>query len=65
MLLFQNRDKLYLLDSQSRKAREILSAAPHSITRTGARLSPDNRTIYFSVAVTEADIWLASLENPK
>ncbi len=26
-------------------------------------LSRDNRLIYFSVAVTEADIWLATLER--
>jgi eukaryotic-like serine/threonine-protein kinase len=62
-LLFQNRDKLYLADSHTRKAREIFSAAPHSITASGASLSANNRMIYFSVAIKEADIWLADLQE--
>jgi hypothetical protein len=55
------RDKLYLIDSESGKAREIFPAAPHSIPPAGARLSPDNRMIYFSVAIAEGDVWLADL----
>ena len=59
-LLFRYQSKFYLIDSQSRKSQEILSVAPHTIS--GATLSRDDRLIYFSVTVREADIWLASLE---
>jgi Tol biopolymer transport system component len=62
-LLFQNRVNLYLIDSQSGNAHGILSAVPHSIPPTGARLSSDNRMIYLSVAITESDIWLADLHR--
>lgn len=60
-LLAQNhRGKLYLMDTQSAKSREILSVAPHSLN--GTTLSRDDRRIYFSVRISEADIWLATLE---
>jgi len=59
-LLFQGQGKLYLIDTQSRKSLEILSIAPHTIS--GVALSRDDRLVYFSVVVTEADIWLATLE---
>jgi Tol biopolymer transport system component len=59
-LLFQDQGKLFLIDSRSRKAREILSVVPHGID--GPTLSRDERLMYFSVAMREADIWLATLE---
>ena len=59
-LLFKDQSKLYLIDSQSGKPREILSVAPYGIDMLA--LSRDNRLLYFSSAVTEADIWLATLE---
>ncbi len=59
-LLFFFQDKLYLLDSRTRKSQEILSVAPNRFQSLG--LSRDSRVIYFSLQTTEADIWLASLE---
>jgi Tol biopolymer transport system component len=59
-LLFQDQGKLYLIDSQSKRTREILSVAPQEIDPPA--LSRDDRLIYFSIVVTEADIWLATLE---
>jgi len=59
-LLFQDRGKLYLTGGQAGKPREILSVAPHAIDMPA--LSRDDRVIYFSVVVQEADIWLATLE---
>lgn len=60
LLLQDHRGKLYLIDSQSRNSREILSVTPHSLN--GATLSRDDRLIYFSLVVWEADIWLVTLE---
>ena len=60
-LLFTHEDKLYLVDSQSKRVREIFSAAPKSLAVSLA-ISRDNRTIYLSLGTTEADIWLMNLE---
>jgi Tol biopolymer transport system component len=60
-LLFVRQEKLYLVDSQSKKTHEVLSVAPHNLDEKLA-LSQDNHMIYFSLSQTEADIWLMSLE---
>jgi Tol biopolymer transport system component len=59
-VLFRDGDKIKLVDSQSRKTREVLSVAPNSIDSLS--VSRDDHRIYFSVIVAEADIWLMSLE---
>jgi Tol biopolymer transport system component len=62
-LLFQDRDrrKLYLIDTQSKKIHEVLSVAPHEFGN-GVSLPRDDRLIYFSLLITEADIWLLTME---
>jgi hypothetical protein len=60
-LLFQNQGKLYLIDSQSKKVRELLSVAPNEFGM-GVTISRDHRQLYFSLVTTEADIWLMNLE---
>jgi Tol biopolymer transport system component len=50
---------IYIVDSQSRKIHQVLSVAPNEVYT--AQISADNRWIYFSIEVTEADIWLANL----
>jgi hypothetical protein len=49
-LLFQ--DKIFLLDSQSKKVHEVLSVTPHNIAYA-VTLSRDDRQIYFSLVTTE------------
>jgi len=51
---------IYLVDSQSRKIHPVLSVEPNEANVVS--ISADNRWIYFSILVTEADIWLARLE---
>jgi Tol biopolymer transport system component len=65
-LVFYDESKIYLADTRSRRLREIHSAAPHIIEH-GPHLgiSRDNRWIYFSLAINEADIWLMSVESAK
>ena len=60
-LLFQHQGKLHLIDSRSKKVREILSVAPNEFG-LGVTISRDDRLIYFSLISTEADIWLMNLE---
>jgi len=59
-LLFHSDDRIYLLDSKSKKVGEVLSVAPNSLG-DGITISPDNRVLYFSLQQEEADIWLATL----
>jgi Tol biopolymer transport system component len=55
-LLYSNRGKLFVLDSVSKRSREILSVAPDDFD--GVALSPDNRTIYFTRTTQQGNIWL-------
>jgi len=60
-LLFYHEGKIYRVDSQSRRIREVLSAAPNEIEQWYA-LSRDDRLIVFTLVVVESDVWLATLE---
>ncbi len=62
-LLFLNGGKIFLLDSQSGKTRELVSVMPEEIARRGFAVSPDDHRIYFSVSTTEADVWMAEFEK--
>jgi hypothetical protein len=59
-LLFAGRGKLYIMDVASKRLREVLSAPSNNIQ--GPALSRDNRLIVFLMPVTEADVWLATLQ---
>jgi len=63
-LLFTSRippgAEIYLVDSLSRKIHPVLSLAPNGVLV--AEISADNRWIYFSLLVREADVWLVSLQ---
>jgi dipeptidyl aminopeptidase/acylaminoacyl peptidase len=58
-LLYMDRQKIYLLDTVTKRIKEVYTAAPNQIQSIG--LSPGARSIAISVAINEADIWLASL----
>jgi len=60
-LLFLHQGKLYLIDSQSKNVRELLSVSPNEFG-FGVTISRDDRQLYFSLVTTEADIWLMTLE---
>ena len=57
-LLFLDKGKISLVDSESGVARELLSIVPEEVARRGFAVSPDDRHIYFSVSTTEADVWM-------
>jgi Tol biopolymer transport system component len=61
-LLFNHQGRIWLADSETKRAHEVLSIAPYEIAPRGFAVSRDNRRIYFSLATTEADIWLLRLE---
>jgi Tol biopolymer transport system component len=59
-IIFRDQGKLYIMDTQSQKTREIFSVAPNDLD--SPVLTRDNRTIYFSLIVVQADIWMATIE---
>jgi Tol biopolymer transport system component/tRNA A-37 threonylcarbamoyl transferase component Bud32 len=62
-LLFLDRGRIHLLDSESGTTLELVSVMPEEIARRGFAVSPDDRRIYFSVSTTEADVWIAELDR--
>jgi Tol biopolymer transport system component len=52
--------QIYLVNIASRKVHPVLSVAPNGAI--SAHISADNRWIYFSLVVNEADVWLANLK---
>jgi hypothetical protein len=60
-LLYPHHDKLWALDTKTREVGEALSLERQNVSRLFA-LSPDNRTLLFGLPLSEADIWMASLE---
>ncbi len=60
-LIFLHQGRLHLLDTQTKKVREILSLAPHTAD-WDLGISADDRLIYFTLTIREADVWLASFE---
>ena len=59
-LLFDDGDKLYLLDSHSKRVREVLSIDPDRVERFS--LSRDDRYLVISRTSRESDIWLLALQ---
>jgi Tol biopolymer transport system component len=60
-LLFNHAGKLYLVDSRTKKVHEVAAVPLYEINPWHFGISSDNRLIVFSLAVTEADVWLATL----
>ncbi len=59
-LVFAHQDKLYLTHTDDKQARVIHTTTPRSLRSLD--LSSDDRSIFLSVATTEADVWLLSLD---
>jgi serine/threonine protein kinase/WD40 repeat protein len=59
-LLFRQNEKIFLVDSHTKKYYEAFNTFPHKLLQF--TLSRDNRWLYYSLEQTEADIWLLSLK---
>jgi hypothetical protein len=59
-VVFPYQSKSYVYDTLSKKAREFLSFPPYEAGF--GSVAPGGRLIYFQLAATEADVWLASFE---
>jgi len=61
-LVFSTEGNLSLVDTLTGRVREILGVAVSENSLSQPELSRDNRSIYFGLAVTEADVWLLTLQ---
>jgi eukaryotic-like serine/threonine-protein kinase len=61
-LLFPYQDKIYLVNRDHKRIRDIFSVRPYTISFHSLRLSKDNRMIYYALEMNEADIWLMTLK---
>ena len=59
-IVYLNKGKLFLVDRQTGKSREILSIPGEFLGFLA--LTHDNRTLYFSQYVTEADVWMGVIK---
>ncbi len=59
-LLYTLHGTLFVLDSVSKESRELLSVAPDDFDSVA--ISRDNRTVYFTRAVQQGNIWLMTLK---
>jgi Tol biopolymer transport system component len=59
-LLFNYLQRLYIVNSETKKFHELLPPSPHRVSGYG--LTPDGRTLYYGLAVKEADVWLLDFD---
>ena len=59
-LIFRNSGKLFLVNSETKKIQEVDLNSPLPVVEYG--LTDDNRTLYYTLDSTEADIWLINLD---
>jgi Tol biopolymer transport system component len=60
-LLFKDGGKLFLVNSETKKIQEISLHSPNPVIEYG--LTRDDRTIYYTLLATEADVWMVNLEQ--
>jgi Tol biopolymer transport system component len=61
-LLFSHQDKLYVVDSETKKVRELSLPLSPASRLDGYGISSDNRLLYYGLATIEADVWLLDIE---
>ena len=59
-LLFYHRGTLHMVNAETKKVTELLSPPP-PYRVIGFGISKDNRTIFYGLASTDADVWLINL----
>ena len=59
-LLFRDAGKLFLVNSETKKVQEISLQSTLPVVEYG--LTSDNRTLYYTLDSTEADVWLLDME---
>ncbi|HLM61487.1 MAG TPA: hypothetical protein VK308_11845, partial [Pyrinomonadaceae bacterium] len=60
-LIFFDKNKIFLLDTLTKKTKELASLAS-SETLQNITISPDNRFVYYSLQKKESNLWMATAE---
>jgi Tol biopolymer transport system component len=60
-LLYLDGGRVFLLDAQTRQAKEV-DAPPPGSTYTRAGVSPDGRSLYLIRSTDEGDVWLLTMQ---
>ncbi|MEP6925311.1 MAG: protein kinase [Pyrinomonadaceae bacterium] len=59
-ILFAHNGKAFIVDTVTKKTRELLSRPPYDLRGVG--ISRDNKLLYYTLQTSESDIWMMSLE---
>jgi serine/threonine protein kinase len=62
-IIFHSDGRLYIVDSLTKKIQDLLNPSPREARSPS--LAPDDRTLYYTLVRTEADIWLLNLDDVK
>jgi hypothetical protein len=62
-MVFNNGEKLLVLDVETGRVKEILARAGLTVINDSLAISRDDRTIYFGMDRTDADIWMVTLDE--
>lgn len=60
-VVYAAENRLFVVDIETKQSRELVVPEPNQ-TPEYPVLSPDNRMLYYSLATTEADIWMATIQ---
>jgi Tol biopolymer transport system component len=61
-LLFSHQERLYIVDGETKKVRELSLPISPPTRLDGYGISADNRVLYYGLAAREADVWLLDIE---
>ncbi|HXW06725.1 MAG TPA: hypothetical protein VD833_15930, partial [Vicinamibacterales bacterium] len=62
-LVAQDRGRLTLVDTMAKTSRQLYAEPDRGRAIFSIALAPDARRVYFTSAVSEADIWLMRFEE--
>ena len=60
-ILYRRGEQVWIVDSVTKRDKKIFSIAPDALNGR-AVLAPDEKSIYFSLASVQSDIWMLSFE---
>ncbi len=60
-LLFSDRNKIFLLDTETKKSKELIVFGPMDYV-PGLTISSDDRTVYFPLQKKESNLWIGTME---
>jgi eukaryotic-like serine/threonine-protein kinase len=63
LLFVDGKGRLWLMDVDSKRRRELTVPPPYGLSDYELRFSPDGRTLYTSGTLAESDVWMVERAN--